>query len=108
MKQCRVILTLCFALFLLFSCQKKAVPEISSRKIEPLTPKSLPANFVPDTVAGKSLFAGRCGRCHGLPDIPLYSSKRWDIILGSMLNRAQLSMEQGAHVTAYIKQNCPN
>lgn len=91
--------------FIIIACHKKSVPVITSRTTEPAVPKTETANFVPDTAAGKTLFATRCNRCHGLPDIPLYSSKRWDIILTSMIPKARLSKDQGAHITAYIKFN---
>lgn len=94
--------------FIIIACQKRSVPVITSRTAEPSAPKTESINFTPDTVAGKTLFVGRCGGCHGLPDIPMYSVKRWDVILASMIPKARLSKEQGVHVTAYIKLNSNN
>jgi hypothetical protein len=91
--------------FIIIACHKKSVPVITARTIEPSAPQTKPTGFAPDTVAGKTLFATRCNRCHGIPDIQLYSSKRWDIILAAMIPKARLSKEQGAHLTAYVKVN---
>ena len=89
------------------SCQKKAVPTVQSRSIDPAPPITATVNVTPDTLAGRSLYANHCNRCHGLPEIANYSTKRWDIILSSMIPRTRLSKEQEVHVTAYIKVNCP-
>jgi len=93
--------------FIVIACHKKSVPVITSRTTKPVILKT-EGIYAPDTVAGKTLFVNYCNRCHGLPDIPLYSAKRWDIILTSMIPKARLSKEQGAHVTAYIKLNSNN
>ncbi|HEX7845578.1 MAG TPA: hypothetical protein VF476_07210 [Chitinophagaceae bacterium] len=99
------------ALFLLviclviIACQKKATPTVSTRSVDVSAPKPETTNIAPDTVTGKSLFMGRCNRCHGLPELSLYSAKRWDGILTSMIPKARLSQEQGIHLTAYVKNN---
>ena len=92
-------------LFIIIACQKKAVPTVKTRSIEPSAPQTEAIDIAPDVTAGKTLFTSSCGRCHGLPEIPLYTAKRWDIILTSMIPKARLSKEQGVHVTAYIKSN---
>jgi cytochrome c5 len=91
--------------FIIIACHKKTIPTVKTRSIEPSAPQTEVIDIVPDAATGKTLFASNCNRCHGLPDIPLYSAKRWDIILTSMIPKASLSKEQGIHVTAYIKLN---
>ena len=104
-KQC-VVVTLLATIITICACQKKSTPTVATRSIEVEAPKPVTVNFTPDTIAGKSIYMTRCDRCHGLPDIQHYTSKRWEAILNSMIPRARLSKEDGAHVTAYIKLNC--
>ena len=88
------------------ACQKKSVPVISTRTSQPSIAKANTTAIQPDTVTGKSLFAVRCSRCHGLPEIALYTGKRWEIILNSMIPKAKLTEEQALHLKAYIRVNC--
>ena len=94
---------------LAIACNKRTVPVITERKYEPskgIVTTIPPAGLIsPDTVAGKSIFMARCSSCHGLPEPTLYSEKRWDGILSSMIPKARLSKEQGVHITAYLKAN---
>ena len=93
-------------LFLLVSCQKKAVPVISDRKarvpqkIESIYPPK--ATITPDTLAGRRIFVNRCDRCHGLPLTAQFSIRQWDAILPTMFPRAGLSNEEALHVRAYL------
>ena len=90
--------------FIIISCQKKALPVITERKEE--SKKEIQTTIIsPDTIAGKSIFIARCGRCHDLPEPAQYTAKRWDGILSYMIPRARLNDEQGVHVTAYLKAN---
>ena len=93
----------------IIACNKKAVPVITERKNEPpkkaVTVYPPPGTIAPDTVEGKVIFMARCGRCHGLPEPNLYTSKRWDGILASMLPKARINGEPAVHVTAYLKAN---
>lgn len=96
--------TALFVLIVLLSCQKKAVPVITTRTIEPSVPK-LEEFSAPDLLAGKQLFTNRCGRCHGLPDPVQYTVKRWETIMVLMAPRAKLSKQEQVHVTAWVKEN---
>jgi hypothetical protein len=89
---------------ILYSCQKKAVPVITTRTIEPSAPETEELS-PPDLPAGKLLFTNRCGRCHGLPDPVQYTAKRWETIMVLMAPRAKLSKQEQVHVTAWVKEN---
>lgn len=93
-----------FTFIILFSCQKKAVPVITARTIEPSAPKTEELS-APDLPAGKQLFTNRCGRCHGLPDPAQYTAKRWETIMALMAPKAKLSRQEQVHVTAWVKEN---
>src|SRR6187549_3560018 len=95
------------ALFLLVvACNKKSVPVITERKMEPFKPASSNASIVaPDTLAGRTIFINKCGKCHGLPDPIQFTPKRWEVILYSMIPKARLNDEQAVHVTAYVRAN---
>lgn len=88
------------------ACQKKTLPNITTRTTEPAKPVSIVADVMPDVAKGKIIFSNRCGRCHDLPDPVQYTSPGWDGILKSMIPRARLDKEQEIHVTAYINANC--
>lgn len=96
-------------LLILVSCQKKTVPLITERKSEP--PRKLSSIYPPqatvaaDTLAGKRLFAGRCGRCHGLPDTHQFNAERWDDILPLMFPRSGFNNEEALHVRAWVLAN---
>jgi cytochrome c5 len=91
------------------ACNKKAVPVITERKVDPpkIAASVYPPNpaIAPDTAMGKEVFVTRCGRCHELPKPAQFNFDRWDDILSSMVPRARLTAEQSAHITAYIKAN---
>lgn len=93
-------------LFIITSCQKKAIPVITERKND-VTKKAVKTfpTLQPDTLAGKSIFITRCSRCHDLPEPFRYTAQRWDRILSYMIPRARLNGEQGVHITAYLKAN---
>lgn len=107
----KLVVSLIIILIVTISCQKKAVPVITERKNElPATKPTIypPPTISPDTVAGKTIFTTRCGRCHGLPEPAQYTAQRWDGILSYMIPRSRLNDEQGIHVTAYLKANAQN
>ena len=105
----KILLFITIGLIVFASCQKKAIPVITERKEETVrgTTRSidLSETIAPDTVAGRSIFVGRCGRCHGLPDPSIYTQQRWEGILTSMIPKAKLDDVQKVHITAYVKAN---
>jgi len=93
-----------FLFIVLVSCQKKAVPVITARTVEPSAPKTEELS-APDLQTGKQIFTNRCGRCHGLPDPVQYTEKRWETIMVLMAPKAKLSKQEQVHVTAWVKEN---
>lgn len=95
-------------LLIVAACQKKAVPVITERKAAPIElPALYPPNgtVAPDTIIGKTVFTGRCSRCHGLPDLLLYNEEKWENILASMIPRAGIPMDNRVHLRAYVLAN---
>ncbi len=90
----------------LVACHKKGIPEMTDRKA-PL-PKMVSSVYppketvAPDTLAGRAIFAGRCSRCHALPQAGQFNAVRWDEILPVMIPRARLDNEQALHLRAYL------
>jgi hypothetical protein len=90
------------SVFLVMACQKKGLPVISSRPAETPAEMRPVSDIKPDTLAGRTIFMNRCGRCHDLPKPDQYTAQRWQGILSYMIPRARLDQEQGIHVTAYL------
>lgn len=96
-------------LLVLASCQKKSLPLVTERNAE--LPRKLnniyppQATVAPDSLAGKRLFAGRCGRCHGLPDTRQFNTERWDEILPLMFPRSGFNNEEALHVRTWVLAN---
>ncbi len=52
--------------------------------------------------AGRSLFVGRCARCHALPAVSAHSEAEWDGIVAHMAKRSGLKPDQSKAVLSYI------
>ena len=99
----KLMLLLIVIAIITIACNKKAVPVITERRTQPITPDPTLLTVIPDTSIGKIVFINRCGRCHGLPEPNQFTTKRWDGILCYMIPRARVTDEQGIHVMAYLK-----
>lgn len=104
----KVYLLLAF-LFLITACHKKGVPAIVERNAPP--PRKIESVYppretvAPDSIAGKSIFAGRCVRCHALPVVSQFTRERWDAKLPVMFPRAGLTNEEALHVRSWLLAN---
>lgn len=91
------------------ACQKKTLPVITSRTEFPDPPPkdvSKPIENSPEEIAiGKTIYEGKCSRCHDLREPSLYTAERWSSILQIMIPRARLTHDQAKHVTAYVMSN---
>lgn len=98
-----------FAILITVACTRKAAPSIINRNAAPpQKAKSIypPEETVaPDTLAGKQIFAGRCGRCHSLPETNQFTVVKWDDILPDMFPRARLNNEEALHVRTWLLAN---
>jgi mono/diheme cytochrome c family protein len=52
--------------------------------------------------AGRTLFVGRCARCHALPDVAAHSAAEWHGIVAHMAKRSGLKPDQSEAVLSYI------
>jgi cytochrome c5 len=88
------------------ACNKKTAPVITERKAEPpklvTTIYAPPGTVTPDAAAGKTLYEANCNRCHGLPDVSIYRSGRWESILQTMIPKARLNEVQAVHVREFV------
>lgn len=75
-------------LVILFACTKKVAPVISSRTEFPEAPKTTKSATTATSsemvAAGKTLYSGKCARCHDPKDPTEYTAPRWESILKSM------------------------
>lgn len=90
---------------IVIACNKKAMPAMSDRTVDPPKPESPVTNVKPDLAQGKIIFTNKCGKCHDLPDPAKYKAERWDGILRTMIPRAGLNRVQEVHLAAYVKEN---
>jgi hypothetical protein len=101
----RMVVCIVVLCALAVACTKKALPVITERKKEPPPPVINANDVKPDLAKGKMIFTNRCGGCHDLPRPEQYTAPRWETILSVMNLRARLDIDQGVHVTAYLKAN---
>lgn len=98
------------SLIVLISCNRKSIPVITERNRDPSSRNektiAITEKLIADTAKGKIIFMNRCNRCHGLPDLFLFNSKRWENILEIMSPKAKLNAEQRIHIEAYVMANC--
>ncbi|MGI8821316.1 MAG: hypothetical protein ACR2ID_10700 [Chthoniobacterales bacterium] len=90
-------------LLLLAGCQSgtapSAAPPVSAAMIHPGGGQHADAGTL---AAGRSLFLGRCARCHTLPALAAQSAQQWPATVAKMSKRSGLKPEQGKAVLVYI------
>ena len=52
--------------------------------------------------SGRSLYIGRCARCHALPAVAEHSAEQWPEIVSHMAKRSGLNAQQSRAVLAYV------
>ncbi|MEI9809973.1 MAG: cytochrome c [Bacteroidota bacterium] len=53
----------------------------------------------------KTIYEGKCIRCHDMKPVDAYTPDRWTSILKSMIPKTRLNDEQARQVTAYVMAN---
>jgi mono/diheme cytochrome c family protein len=58
-----------------------------------------------DATAGKTIYDGKCAKCHKPKDVAAYTPERWTGILNKMVPKAKLDDEETKQVTAFVMVN---
>ena len=58
-----------------------------------------------DDVSGRTVYAAKCSKCHGLKEVSAYTYNQWESILKTMVPRAKLSSDEESQVLAFIRAN---
>ncbi|MEI8113188.1 MAG: cytochrome c [Bacteroidia bacterium] len=103
MKRLKLLPVMFVSLFLITSCQKNiTVPDTSA--YVPTASDVTKTATLAQLSQGRSLYVNNCGRCHGLPSPDSYSASNWNIILGNMIPRTQMSASDAALVSKYVRR----
>ena len=89
-----------------FACSKKTAPVKTDPPANPapVEQSAVPEPALPPAVtAGKTLFDGKCGRCHAFKQPELYTAPAWAPIMDRMALKARLSDDEKKQVLAYVQ-----
>jgi len=56
--------------------------------------------------AGKTIYTGKCTRCHEAKPVANWNAEEWKPILKSMIKKTRLDSLESAQVTAYVNEHC--
>jgi mono/diheme cytochrome c family protein len=95
------------------ACHKKAAPTVATRTEQPPPPPTqpppnvtlTPAYEATEIAAGKTIYEGKCVRCHAAKPVDSYTQQRWPGILRSMVPRSKLDSIETKQLTAYVMTN---
>lgn len=74
----------------------------SNPDLENAAKKRYPNVAYEDIATGEKLYNGKCGRCHGLPEIESRTEEKWPKTIDWMAPKANLTETEKAHVLKYV------
>jgi cytochrome c5 len=90
-----------FVLSLLLTACSPSLPPVGAANLEAIrTTRPWATNS--DLVEGRSLFASRCGSCHGLPSPSSHGADQWPGLVASMAKPAALDTADSRKVLDWI------
>lgn len=84
------------AAVIIISCNKKMSATAASKE-------AAHTNLV---AAGKTIYTGKCTRCHEAKPVANWNAEQWKPILKSMIKKTRLDSLESAQVTAYVNEYC--
>ncbi|SHJ78161.1 c-type cytochrome [Flavobacterium haoranii] len=96
------LLSIIVDLTLLASCSssKNAVAKTET-KTKPIAVLEV-VELTPELAQGKSIYEGKCGRCHKLPAVEDFTVEEWQPIMLRMQKKAKISDEERELVYNYV------
>lgn len=108
----KIIVLISAVAIIAIACHKKAAPTVATRTEQPPAPAQPTSNASATTVyeaaeiaAGKTIYEGKCVRCHAAKPVENYTQQRWPGILRSMVPRSKLDSVETKQLTAYVMTN---
>jgi mono/diheme cytochrome c family protein len=94
--------TIVFLALLTFACNRKMNAAAREEKAKSEAAAAAHTELV---AQGKTVYTGKCGKCHALKTVENYNAERWTGILKSMIPKAKLNETESQQVTAYVMEN---
>jgi cytochrome c5 len=101
----KATITILILAIIVFACHRKTIASSDNIIISNKTnTETKVAN--PEVVsAGQTVYANRCGRCHGLKKVENYTAQQWGNILKGMIPKAKLNDDEAKQVTTYVMEH---
>lgn len=101
----KATVTILILAIIVFACHRKTVASSDNIIISNKTNTERKVANPEVASAGQTVYANRCGRCHGLKKTENYTTQQWENILKSMIPKAKLSDDEAREVTAYVLEH---
>ena len=88
----------------IFACNRKTVAISNETVTKTEETKKAEANTAA-IAQGKTVYDAKCGKCHALKDVTVYTAQRWESILAKMAPKAKLTEAETEQVHAYVMAN---
>lgn len=101
----KATVTILILAIIVFACHRKTVASSDNIIISNKTNTERKVANPEVASAGQTVYANRCGRCHGLKKTENYTTQQWENILKSMIPKAKLNDDEAREVTAYVLEH---